>query len=130
MGSIRMLYREPSLLLGKSTDDGGMLCNMKSSQSLWQASAPAAPTTSALSGSLSAEVAVIGAGYTGCSAALHLALAGVSAVVLEASDIGFGGAGRNVGLVNAGLWVMPDAIATALGEERGERLLEQLGGAP
>jgi len=107
-----------------------MLSNMKSSESLWQASAPPAPTTATLSCPTSAEVAVIGAGYTGCSAALHLALAGVSAVILEASEIGFGGAGRNVGLVNAGLWVMPDAIATALGEERGERLLAQLGEAP
>ena len=107
-----------------------MLCNMKSSQSLWQASAPPAPMSSCLSGPTRAEVAVIGAGYTGCSAALHLALAGVSTVVLEAGEIGFGGAGRSVGLVNAGLWVMPDAIATAIGEERGERLLEQLGEAP
>lgn len=86
--------------------------------------------TPCLSGPVSADVAVIGAGYTGCSAALHLALAGVSPVVLEANEIGFGGAGRNVGLVNAGLWVMPDAVPAALGEERGERLLKQLGEAP
>src|SRR5678815_5238746 len=96
---------------------------MKSSQGLWQASAPPGPATSCLSAPVNAEVAIIGAGYTGCSAALHLALAGVSAVVLEASEIGFGGAGRNVGLVNAGLWVMPDTIATAIGEQRGECLL-------
>jgi glycine/D-amino acid oxidase-like deaminating enzyme len=86
--------------------------------------------TPRLSASISADVAIIGAGYTGCSAALHLASAGVSPVVLEASEIGFGGAGRNVGLVNAGLWVMPDAVPAALGELRGERLLKQLGEAP
>ena len=100
------------------------------SHGLWAASAPPAPMTPRLSASLSADVAIIGAGYTGCSAALHLAIAGVSAVVLEATEIGFGGAGRNVGLVNAGLWMMPDAVPAALGEQRGERLLQQLGEAP
>jgi glycine/D-amino acid oxidase-like deaminating enzyme len=75
-------------------------------------------------------VVIVGAGYTGCSAALHLALAGAKPIVLEAVEIGFGGAGRNVGLVNAGLWVRPDAIPAAIGVERGERLLKQLGEAP
>jgi glycine/D-amino acid oxidase-like deaminating enzyme len=69
-------------------------------------------------------------GYTGCSAALHLAEAGKQAIVLEATEIGFGGAGRNVGLVNAGLWVMPSDIPGLLGETYGERILEQLGQAP
>jgi glycine/D-amino acid oxidase-like deaminating enzyme len=50
--------------------------------------------------------------------------------VLEAKEIGFGGSGRNVGLVNAGLWIMPDAVPAAIGEDRGERLLKQLGEAP
>jgi len=83
-----------------------------------------------LSGETTADVVVVGAGYTGCSAALHLALGGARPVVLEAAEIGFGGAGRNVGLVNAGLWVMPDAVPAALGEDRGERLLKQLSDAP
>lgn len=48
--------------------------------------------------------------YTGLSTALHLAERGVDAVVLEAVEIGFGGAGRNVGLVNAGMWVMPEEL--------------------
>jgi glycine/D-amino acid oxidase-like deaminating enzyme len=100
------------------------------SHGLWAATAPPAPVAPPLFAPVSADVAIVGAGYTGCSAALHLALAGVSPVVLEASEIGFGGAGRNVGLVNAGLWVMPDAVSAALGEERGEQLLRQLGEAP
>ncbi|MGH7042743.1 MAG: NAD(P)/FAD-dependent oxidoreductase, partial [Acetobacteraceae bacterium] len=105
---------------------GGEQC----SHGLWAASAPPAPSTPPLSGSVSADVAIIGAGYTGCSAALHLALAGAAPVVIEASEIGFGGAGRNVGLVNAGLWLMPDAVPAVIGEDRGERLLAQLGQAP
>jgi glycine/D-amino acid oxidase-like deaminating enzyme len=68
---------------------------------------------------VSADVVVIGAGYTGLSAALHLAQAGVSVAVLEARDVGFGGSGRNVGLVNAGMWVTPDEVAASLGAHYG-----------
>jgi len=77
-----------------------------------------------------AEVAIIGAGYTGLSAALHLAEAGASVAVVEGVDIGFGGSGRNVGLVNAGLWVMPSRLLRELGDIYGPRLLRQLGDAP
>ena len=97
---------------------------------LWETSAPAAPATVALSGDVAADVVVVGGGYTGVSAALHLAEAGVSVVLLEAHEIGFGGAGRNVGLVNAGLWVMPDALPDLLGAEWGGRLLDALGNGP
>ena len=51
-------------------------------------------------------------------------------VVLEAKEIGFGGAGRNVGLINAGMWVMPDDLPGVLGPVHGERLLDLLGDAP
>ena len=79
---------------------------------------------------LEADVVIVGAGFTGCSAALHLAERGVRAIVLEQHEIGFGGSGRNVGLVNAGMWVMPDELPRVLGAEYGERLLTQLGEAP
>lgn len=77
-----------------------------------------------------ADVIVIGAGYTGLSAALHLADDGQSVVVLEADQIGFGGSGRNVGLVNAGMWVKPSEVEAALGETMGRRLVDQLSSAP
>ncbi|MFT7757743.1 UNVERIFIED_CONTAM: FAD-dependent oxidoreductase, partial [Salmonella enterica subsp. enterica serovar Enteritidis] len=54
-----------------------------------------------MAGNISVDVAVIGAGFTGLSAALHLAETGTSVAVLDAVDIGYGGSGRNVGLVNA-----------------------------
>ena len=73
---------------------------------------------------------MIGAGYTGLSAALHLAELGASVTVLEAVSIGHGGSGRNVGLVNAGLWVKPDEVVQALGELYADRLLSLLGEAP
>jgi glycine/D-amino acid oxidase-like deaminating enzyme len=83
-----------------------------------------------LLGDLSADVVVIGAGFTGLSAALHLAEAGASVVVLDGEEIGFGGSGRNVGLVNAGMWVMPDDLPNELGAVYGSRLLYLLGDAP
>ena len=89
------------------------------SHGLWEHSAPPAPPTSSLAADLTADVVVIGAGFTGLSAALHLAEAGSSVVVLEGAEIGFGGSGRNVGLVNAGMWVMPDDLPEELGEAYG-----------
>ena len=100
------------------------------SHGLWEITAPAAPVTHELDRDLQADVAILGAGFTGCSAALHLAERGVRAIILEKNDIGFGGSGRNVGLVNAGMWVMPDELPRVLGAEYGERLLTQLGDAP
>ncbi len=97
---------------------------------LWEASAPAAPDTAPLRGRIRVEVAIVGAGFTGLSAALHLAEAGRSVAVLEAAEIGFGASGRNVGLVNAGLWVMPEQLPQRLGATRGARLLQTLSDAP
>lgn len=97
---------------------------------LWETTAPPAPETTALTGDVRTSVCIIGGGYTGNSAALHLAKKGVASVVLEAKEIGFGGAGRNVGLVNAGMWVMPDELPNVLGEVHGDRLLKLLGDAP
>jgi glycine/D-amino acid oxidase-like deaminating enzyme len=101
-----------------------------SSHGLWADTAPPAPKLSGLEGEQKAEVAIIGGGYTGLSAALHLAQSGRDAIVLEAREIGFGGAGRNVGLVNAGLWLMPDDVVRIMGQTYGERLIEVLGASP
>ncbi|QJF52075.1 NAD(P)/FAD-dependent oxidoreductase [Roseobacter ponti] len=53
-------------------------------------------------GDITADVCVIGGGYTGLSAALHLAQAGVSVVLLEAHRVGFGASGRNGGQLGSG----------------------------
>lgn len=100
------------------------------SHGLWEASSPPAPPTAALEGNASADVAIVGGGYTGLSCALHLAEGGRSVILLEAHECGFGGAGRNVGLINAGLWLMPDQVSVAVGPAYGERLVEALGEGP
>ena len=97
---------------------------------LWARTAPQPPATVSLQGEAVADVAIVGGGFTGLSAALHLAEAGARVTVLEAGEIGFGASGRNVGLVNAGMWTMPDDVLAALGPVHGERILKLLGDGP
>src|SRR3981081_3758085 len=73
------------------------------------------------------QVAVIGGGYTGLSAALRLAEKGTSTVLLEAHEPGWGAAGRNGGQVNAGLKHEPDDIERDLGPVYGPRLVRLAG---
>ncbi len=107
-----------------------LLSDRTLSHGLWRVTAPAPPECTPLEGKQQTDVAVIGAGYTGLSAALHLARAGTDVVLLEANEIGFGGAGRNVGLVNAGLWLMPDRVEEILGPTHGAQLVNILGRSP
>jgi glycine/D-amino acid oxidase-like deaminating enzyme len=106
------------------------MLNDRRSHGLWERTAPAPPATERLAGDIVADVAIVGAGYTGLSAALHLAERGLGVVVLEAVEIGYGAAGRSTGLVNAGLWVMPSALKETLGPVYGGRLLDLLRDSP
>ncbi|TCU16478.1 NAD(P)/FAD-dependent oxidoreductase [Rhizobium sullae] len=106
------------------------MLNDPRSHGLWEKTAPLPPETSALQGAVPADVVIVGGGYTGLSSGLHLAEAGSKVVLLEAQEIGFGGAGRNVGLINAGMWVMPDDLPGILGQTYGDRLLDMLSHAP
>jgi glycine/D-amino acid oxidase-like deaminating enzyme len=106
------------------------MLNDPRSHGLWERTAPPPPPTEALAGDAVADVAIVGAGYTGLSTALHLAERGIDVAVLEAVEIGYGAAGRSTGLVNAGLWVMPSALKEVLGPVYGERLLVLLTYSP
>lgn len=98
--------------------------------SLWRASTPDTPVFPRLEDRIRADVVIVGGGYTGVSAAWHLARMGVSVVLLEARTIGFGGSGRNVGLVNAGLWTPPDDVEARIGTDAGARLNAALATGP
>jgi glycine/D-amino acid oxidase-like deaminating enzyme len=89
--------------------------------SLWAATAIAAPACERLREAVRADVLVVGGGYTGLSSALHLAAAGVDVVLLEGRRLGYGGSGRNAGLVNAGVWRNPRHVVEQLGTARAER---------
>ena len=99
-------------------------------RSLYAATARPAPAEARLAGEIRTAVAIVGGGFTGLSTALHLAEAGIEAVVLEASEVGWGASGRNGGQVNPGLKWDPDAIEAAFGEDLGGRMVRLGAGAP
>jgi len=68
------------------------------------------------------DVAVIGGGYTGLSAARQLARAGASVVVLERGSIGEGASSRNAGQVLTGLKLDPVALVARYGVTRAQEL--------
>ncbi|WP_239496056.1 NAD(P)/FAD-dependent oxidoreductase [Salinicola peritrichatus] len=67
--------------------------------SYYAASAHASPEHPALQGATTADVCVVGGGFTGISSALHLAEKGFKVIVLEATRVGFGASGRNGGQI-------------------------------
>jgi glycine/D-amino acid oxidase-like deaminating enzyme len=109
-------------------DHAAELLKMSRFANLWEETAVAAPETWPLEGRANAEVLVVGAGYLGLSAALHLAEAGRNVLLLEAETPGYGASGRNGGQIIPGLKHDPDEIEAALGRERGERLWRFAGG--
>jgi len=98
--------------------------------SLYAATARPAPPTPPLRGDAAADVAIVGAGFTGLSTALHLAEAGARVAVLDRGEPGWGASGRNGGQLNPGLKTDPSQVIKDFGEERGRRLVDLAWGAP
>lgn len=103
---------------------------MTSEPNLWRATALETFTAPPLDADRTVDLAIIGGGFTGCAAALQAARQGATVCLLEAETIGHGGSGRNVGLVNAGLWLPPDTVRAQMGDAAGTRLLTTLAEAP
>ena len=99
-------------------------------QSLWSVTAPPGPQCAQLSVPASAQVAVIGAGYTGLCAALHLAEAGRDVVVLESRNVGDCASGLNGGQVIPGVKHDPDALEALFGAAAGARLIDTVASGP
>ena len=98
--------------------------------SLWDITADESDIDSPMEGDVETDVAIVGGGFTGLSTALHAAERGLDCHVLEAQRIGHGGSGRNVGLLNPGVWLPPWDVRARLGEEKGAVLTKVLGDGP
>ncbi len=75
------------------------------------------PAFPALAEDIAAEICIIGGGFTGLSAALHLAEAGRRVVLLEAETVGWGASGRNGGQLHTGQRRDQDYLEGLLGRE-------------
>jgi glycine/D-amino acid oxidase-like deaminating enzyme len=104
--------------------------NPNPTQSLWAATAGPGPNLGTLSGDLRAQVTIIGGGYTGLSAALHLGEAGRDAVVLEAAQVGERASGLNGGQVIPGVKYDPDTLEERHGPELGPRVVDTVAHGP
>ena len=91
-------------------------------RSYYAATAPPAPERPALAEDVSCDVAVVGGGLAGLSAALALAEGGFRVRLLEARTIGFGASGRNGGQAIHGLACDQDVIEAQLGMEDARRV--------
>lgn len=77
-----------------------------------------------LQGAVQADVCVVGAGFTGLSAALHLAQAGRDVVLIDAQRVGFGASGRNGGQLGSGQRVEQPYLEKMFGRDDARKLWE------
>ncbi len=92
--------------------------------SWYEASLAERPEYAALDGDRRADVVVIGGGFTGLSAAAHLAKAGVDVVLIEAHRFGDGASGRNGGQLGTGQRAWAEETEAELGFARAKALFD------
>jgi gamma-glutamylputrescine oxidase len=76
----------------------------------------------AASGEMTADVCIVGGGYTGLSAALHLREKGYDVVLIDAHRVGWGASGRNGGQVGTGQRLDQEALEKLVGNDRAHAL--------
>ncbi|HEY2035176.1 MAG TPA: FAD-binding oxidoreductase [Rhizomicrobium sp.] len=84
-------------------------------QGYYAASSEAPPPRTRLSEDMRADVCIVGGGFTGLTAALHLARAGAKVILLEAEAVGFAASGRNGGQIHTGHRMSQPALERWLG---------------
>lgn len=89
--------------------------------SWYKAVTPSLPPFAVQKGDVRADVCVVGGGFTGLSAALHLAEADVDVVLVEAHRVGFGASGRNGGQLGSGQRQDQVALEKMVGPEAARR---------
>ncbi len=92
--------------------------------SWYEATLPERPEYPRLDGDMAADVAIIGGGFTGLSAAVHLARAGTNVVLIEAHRFGDGASGRNGGQLNTGQRAWAEDLESELGFTRAKALFD------
>jgi gamma-glutamylputrescine oxidase len=75
-----------------------------------------------LEGEIRADVCIIGGGYTGLSAALHMAEAGMDVILLDAHRVGFGASGRNGGQLGSGQRLDQEGLEGLIGAAEAQKL--------
>jgi len=100
--------------------------NLPAALSYYAASSagPAPASREPLAGEVRADVAVVGGGLAGCSAALHLAQRGFKVALLEAHFVGYGASGRSGGQTIFGLAAGQKTLAAQVGREDARRLFD------
>lgn len=101
--------------------------NIQFPPSIWAATAPERVPSAPIKADAEADFVIVGGGFTGLSAALHLAKRGKRVILLEAKAVGWGASGRNNGQVIPTMTAAePDAIAARYGDA-GTRFAKLIG---
>jgi gamma-glutamylputrescine oxidase len=91
-------------------------------RSYYAATANTAPERPALVGEMEADVCVVGGGFSGLSAALHLAERGYDVALVEGQRLGWGASGRNGGQLHSGQRIAASHLVDRFGREEAKRL--------
>ena len=98
-------------------------------KSQFAASTTLPPPLPPLGGDIRTEICIVGAGYAGLSAALHLAETGRQVTLIDAQRIGWGASGRNGGQIGTGQRMDQTALEKTLGAEHARHLWDIAEGA-
>lgn len=101
-----------------------MRLSLPPAPSYYAASSPPAVPHAPLAGDVQADVAVVGGGIAGLSAALHLTQRGYDVALLEANSVGYGASGRSGGQTIFGLATSQKALVEQVGADDARRLFD------